>query len=235
MENTQTPSKTKVHNVIILDRSGSMHSIREAAISGCNEVISAARIAKEKFSHTMDQMISVILFDSTGIDTLAWDSDPMSTPLLTHETYIPGAATPLYDAVGITLVRLERQIASQGEDESVIVTIITDGYENASREYSGRAIKGMIDNLRAKGWSFAYMGADHDVERVASSISISNTIRFEKSRRGTMDMFEKERRAKERYWEKLDRMKREEPCISKEEKMRRFRLFSDEYLDESKK
>ena len=93
----------------------------------------------------------------------------------------------------------------------------------------------MIDNLKAKGWSFAYMGADHDVEGVASSISITNTIRFQKNIQGTMEMFGKERMAKERYWAKLDRMNREEPCIAKEDKMERFRQYSAEYLDESKK
>jgi len=235
MNTNSTSDKTTVHNVIILDRSGSMHSIRLEAMTGCNEVISAARKAKEKYSDTMDQVLSIVLFDSVSVDTLEWDSDPMSAKDLTPETYIPGAATPLYDAIGSTVTRLERQIKAQGGDHSVTVTIITDGYENSSREYSLEMIKNMISRLKDEGWSFAYMGADHDVEKVSHSISITSTYKFEKSSAGAKGMFEKERMAKERYWDKIDRMRKEDPNLSYDERRARYRKFSDEYLDEDKK
>ena len=235
MNTNSTSDKTTVHNVIILDRSGSMQSIRFEAMTGCNEVISAARKAKEKYSDTMDQVLSIVLFDSVSVDTLEWDSDPMSAKDLTPETYIPGAATPLYDAIGSTVTRLERQIKAQGGDHSVTVTIITDGYENSSREYSMGMIKSMISRLKTEGWSFAYMGADHDVEKVSHSISITSTYKFNKSADGTREMFEKERMAKERYWDKIDRMRKEDPNLSYDERKSRYRKFSDEYLDEDKK
>ena len=227
-----TTAKTQVHNVIILDRSGSMNSIKTAAMKGCNEVISSVREAKKEYSETMDQKISLILFDSQSIDTLAWDSDPEKTPLLTPATYIPGACTPLYDAIGITLSRLEKQIETDGMDHSVIVTIITDGYENASIEYTGAMVKQLIDRLTEKGWSFAYMGADHDVEAVSASISITNTFTFDKSTVGAQAMFEKDMDAKRRYWEKLDRENRMYPHMSREERREKYKVFSKEYFDD---
>ena len=125
--------KTKVYNVIIMDRSGSMWEIQKPAI-------------------------------------------------LTEETYVPGACTPLYDAVGRTLTKLEKELKDD-ENHSVIVTIITDGYENCSHEYNLAAVKSLIEHLKKGGWSFAYMGTDHDVEGVTVSLSITNVVKFEKPRR----------------------------------------------------
>ena len=115
------------------------------------------------------------------------------------------------------------------------VTIITDGYENSSREYSMNMVKEMISRLKEEGWSFAYMGADHDVEAVSHSISITSTVKFAKSSQGTKEMFEKEKMARQRYWDKIDRMKKEDPYLSFDERKSRYRKFSEEYLDEDKK
>ena len=121
--------KTKVYNVIIMDRSGSMWDIQKPSIQGFNEVLGGVKAAKKKYSDTQEQMITLVLFDSSSVDTLYWNADPDVVPILTSETYVPGAATPLYDAMGVTLNGLDGQIH---EDDRVMVTIITDGYENAS-------------------------------------------------------------------------------------------------------
>ena len=112
--------------------------------------------------------------------------------------YVPGASTPLYDAMGRTLTRLEKEL--KGDDRhSVVVTVITDGYENSSSEYSLSAVKALVEHLKDQGWSFAYMGTDHDVSSVSVSLSITNVVKFEKTEEETMKSFRKEMRARERW------------------------------------
>ena len=78
------------------------------------------------------------------------------------------------------------------DEDNVLVTIITDGYENASREYSGKAIFQLIEGLKAKGWIFTYIGANQDVEKVASSMGIRNSLCFEATPEGIKEMFKME-------------------------------------------
>ena len=106
----QTNATTKVYNVIIMDRSGSMWDIQRPAIQGFNEVLGGVKAAKKQFAGTQEQFITLVLFDSTSIDDVYWNADPEKAEILTVKTYVPGAATPLYDAVGRTLVRLQKEL-----------------------------------------------------------------------------------------------------------------------------
>ena len=196
MENTS--SKTKVYNVIIMDRSGSMWDIQRPAIQGFNEVLGGVKASAQKYADTQEQYISLVLFDSSAVEFVHWNADPESVPILTSETYVPGAATPLYDAMGKTLTRLEKELKGD-ENHSVVVTVITDGYENDSHEYNLAAIRALVEHLKDEGWSFAYMGTDHDVHGVSVSLSITNVIKFEKTEEETLETFRKERRARERW------------------------------------
>ena len=125
--------KTRVYNVIIMDRSGSMWDIQKPSIQGFNEVLGGVKAAKKKYSDTQEQMITLVLFDSSSVDTLYWNADPDLVPILTSETYVPGAATPLYDAMGKTLTALQKELKGDS-NHSVAVTVITDGFENSSEE-----------------------------------------------------------------------------------------------------
>ena len=78
-------------------------------------------------------------------------------------------------------------------------------YENASVEYSGTAIKALVEELRAKGWVITYIGANQDVEKVASAISVTNVMDFQSTHAGTSDMFCKERRARARWFDRLSK------------------------------
>ena len=227
----QTNATTKVYNVIIMDRSGSMWDIQRPAIQGFNEVLGGVKAAKKQFAGTQEQFITLVLFDSTSIDEVYWNADPEKAEILTVKTYVPGAATPLYDAVGRTLIKLEKELKGEGNC-SVVVTIITDGYENCSKEYGLSAIRALIDHLKAEGWSFAYMGTDHDVTGVTMSLSINNVIQFEKTEEETRMTFEKERRARERYSRKMAMYDRACPEASQEERKLYQSRISAEYYDE---
>ena len=119
----KTSSKTKVYNVIIMDRSGSMWDIQRPAIQGYNEVLGGVKAAKKQFAETQEQFITLVLFDSTSIDEVYWNADPEVAKILTDETYVPGACTPLYDAVGRTLTKLQNELTQEtsGLDNFVII------------------------------------------------------------------------------------------------------------------
>ena len=211
--------KTKVYNVIIMDRSGSMWDIQKPAIMGFNEVLGGVKAARTKYAETQEQFITLVLFDSASIDEVYWNADPSGAEHLTEETYVPGAATPLYDAMGRTLTRLERELKGD-ENHSVVVTVITDGYENDSHEYDMASIKALVEHLKDEGWSFAYMGTDHDVHGVSVSLSITNVIKFEKTEAETIETFRKERRARERWAEEENAFNLACPQATYEEKLR---------------
>lgn len=215
----KTNAKTKTYNVIIMDRSGSMWDIQKSAIKGFNEVFRGVKSAAKKYSKVQEQLITLVLFDSDSIDNVYWNADPFAVPTLNKNTYVPGACTPLYDAIGQTLTRLEKEL-KEDEDHSVVVTIITDGLENCSTEYSGMAVKALVEHLKTKGWSFAYMGTDHDVYGAAVHLSISNVIQFQKTEAETLKTFRKERLAREKWAETEAFYCLDEPAMLPEEKVK---------------
>ena len=230
----QEIKKTKVYNVIIMDRSGSMWEIQKPAIMGYNEVLGGVKAAATKFAETQKQFMTLVLFDSSSIDEVYWNANPADAAILTEETYVPGACTPLYDAVGRTLTKLEKEL--KGDDNhSVVATIITDGYENDSHEYNLTAVKTLIEHLKKEGWSFAYMGTDHDVEGVTVSLSITNVVKFEKTEAETLKSFKKERHAREMWSHKMDAFNRATPCATMEERVCFNAELADEYYDEEPK
>jgi len=211
--------KTKVYNVIIMDRSGSMWEIQKPAIMGFNEVLGGVKAAQTKYADTQEQFITLVLFDSASIDEVYWNADPTKAYILTEETYVPGACTPLYDAMGRTLTKLEKELKGD-MNHSVIVTVITDGYENDSHEYNLAAVKALVEHLKDEGWSFAYMGTDHDVHGVSVSLSITNVVKFKKTEQDTIATFRKERRARDRWYEEENTFNLDCPGACYEDKIR---------------
>ena len=118
------------------------------------------------------------------------------------EDYQPCCGTPLYDAIGEACSRLHKTIENE-KDAAVSVTIITDGYENASQEWNHEAIKSLIEQYKKEGWLFAYIGAEHDVESVAFALSIDNHMKFDKSSDGFCEMSRVESKARKNWMDKV--------------------------------
>jgi RIO-like serine/threonine protein kinase len=133
--------------------------------------------------------------------------------------------------MGRTLTRLEWELEGD-TDHSVVVTVITDGYENSSREYDRSAIRALVEHLQDKGWSFAYVGTDHDVHGVSVSLSIKNVIEFRKTGEETVASFRKERRAREKWAEDLHSFSLDCPDASPDEKVRFRKEKAAHYYDE---
>ena len=190
--------KTKVFNLIILDESGSMYSIKKEAINSVNETVQTI-CAAEKKNEDQEHFISFVTFNDDV--KKVYDCIPaLKVKELTSEIYCPNCSTALYDAMGISLNELRRKVT---DEDRVLVTIVTDGYENASKEYNGSAIKALVDELKDKGWVFAYIGANHDVEKVASTISITNTMTFHTTSAGTQDMTKRLNKSRMNFFTRL--------------------------------
>ena len=184
VKDKQEMKKTQVFNVIILDRSGSMECIRQAVVEGFNETLAGIKKAQEKFAETQDHFVSLVTFCSCETKHV-FDKTPVADAHpLKMEDFQPCCTTPLYDAMGITLTAMRRHVKDM-DDAVVMVTIITDGMENASCEYNGASIKALVEQLRQEGWSFTYMGANQDAVEVAISLSIRNARNFDYTNEGT--------------------------------------------------
>ena len=190
--------KTRIFNLIIIDESGSMQSIKKAAIDSVNETIQTIRSAQKKHEE-QEHYVSLVTFND-DVKTI-YECEPVDeVKELTAETYQPDCCTALYDAMGISLNALRKKVA---EDDKVLVTVVTDGYENASKEYSGKAIKALVDELKEKNWIFAYIGANQDVEAVAATISITNVMQFEATPLGTAAMGARVGSARTRLFDRI--------------------------------
>ncbi len=207
--------KVKVHNLIILDESGSMMSIYKPALDGVNETLQTIRGAQEEHPE-QDHFVTLVTFDTCHFNRIYNDEAASKAADLSEQQYRPNGGTPLYDAMGRSINELRSKVA---KEDLVLVTIITDGYENASREYNGKAIKSLVESMRAEGWVFTYIGANQDVEAVAESMSIKHCMAFYADEASTREMFEKERSARRRFHEKISQCysANAESCICKED------------------
>lgn len=175
--------KTRIFNLIIIDESGSMQSIKTAAINSVNETIQTIDSAQRNHDD-QEHYVSLVTFNN-NVKTV-YECVPVDeVKELTTTTYSPRCSTALYDAMGMSLNALRAKVA---KEDKVLVTVVTDGYENASVEYSGMAIKALVEELKTQGWIFAYIGANQDVEEVAAKISISNTLSFKATMAGVKGM-----------------------------------------------
>ena len=196
METKSTTAKTQVYNLIILDKSGSMGSIANAAISGFNETVGGIRSAQERFKETQEHFVSLMIFCNCE-KRLVYDKVPVADVAeLTRKEYRPCCGTPLYDAMGISINALFKDIKDK-EDATAVVTVITDGMENASKEYNGAAIKALVERMKdEEGWNFAYIGTNQDVDATSASLSIDHRMHFRDDDAGMREAWEKERKAK---------------------------------------
>ena len=190
--------ETKIFNLIILDESGSMVRIEKQAVDGVNETLQSIRAAQKEHPEQHHFVTLVAFNEETNI---IYDCQAAENARdITDKDYCPNRCTALYDAMGTSLQTLKKQA---GSDDKVLVTIVTDGEENASAEFDSAAIKKLVDELKARGWVFVYMGADHNVEQVAQRISITNTMSFSATPQSTVYTLARERSSRSRMYQRI--------------------------------
>ena len=195
--------KTSVFNLIILDESGSMSSCRKSTISGCNETLNVARQLQKENADNQRSFVSIYAFQSGGVPSryLCKNAKVEDVKDITPDDYLPCGCTPLLDAVGMTLVDL-KAVASTHDDATGTITIITDGYENSSTEYTYPQVKALIAQFKEKGFTVNFIGANIDVQQVSCDLGIDNAMAYESNEVGAAEMYarfsvklkEKERR-----------------------------------------
>lgn len=194
----------KIYNLIILDASGSMYSIRNEAIAGVVETVQTIRTA-QKDNANQEHLFSLVVFNGRSIATV-YDRMPIDkVPDLDANDYQPTDNTPLYDAMGNAITNLQRYI---NDDDNVLVTVITDGYENSSLEWNHQRVFQLVEDLKKKNWLFTYIGANQDALKVAKGMGIDHSMSYMSDAEGTKAMFRKERFSRKAFYGKLSAGKR---------------------------
>lgn len=154
--------------VFILDRSGSMGGLESDTIGGFNSML------KKQKDVEGEAVVTTVLFDDRY--ELLHDRIPIDGVLpMTDRQYFVRGGTALLDAVGRTIAKIGRAWENTAEPQrpgKVIFVITTDGWENASREFSRAQVRQMITERRNQGWEFTFLGANMDAVEEAESLGI---------------------------------------------------------------
>jgi len=194
-------NKHQVHNLIILDESGSMEEIKNSIIMGFNELIESIKEIEIKFPK-QEHFISMVSFNSHKINTIHYVEPCLKLEKINSNSYFLNSLTPLYDAIGFSTNKLDTYLRGK-TNYSVLVTILTDGEENASKEYSKLNVKKLIEKLKTKNWTFTYIGTNHNIEKTANELDIFNTLSFSGDTEGISKMFEIEKESRAKYSMKI--------------------------------
>ena len=207
--------KTRVYNLIILDESGSMKTIRRGTVACIDNLVDSIRM-ESVASPLLEQHVSCFSFNSEGVrEQIALTKADPGGPRFDWERYRPSGLTPLYDAIGHATGRLRVQI---GHDDgyAVLVTILTDGAENASQVYDSRSVSGIVRQLQSHDWVFTYIGTNHDVAADAARIGIRNARTFDYGDTDPVRFMDDELEHRRRYYRSL---------LTDEHRARRDRYF----------
>jgi hypothetical protein len=183
IESTSIPTSITTHVEFILDETGSMNSCRQSTIDGFNEYVNGLK----QDSNTRYEL-SLVKFDVHSSNTFrgAYIEQPSikedvrkvftDRPInevapITQADYIPGGMTNLNDAIGVSITDLENRLGAT-KDKAVLVVILTDGEENASKEWTKDAVASLIKRKKKDGWTITFLGANIDVQTVGAAYSI---------------------------------------------------------------
>jgi len=183
-------NKHNMHITVVLDRSGSMQSIRDDIIGGMNAFMEQQRAGSN------DATVTLVQFDTEDPFETVYSFLPVGqVPTLTDKTFCPRGGTPLLDATGRTIVNLETWLAGQPKDQrpnKMVIVVVTDGQENSSREFSLARVKQLIAEKQEKEqWQFVYLSADIGAvdDAINTGFNRDAVMAFDKDAKGTRAMF----------------------------------------------
>jgi uncharacterized protein YegL len=168
--------------VFILDRSGSMGGLESDTIGGYNSMLEKQKKQGRQVN------VTTVLFD----DRVEFIHDRFPIDIiepLTEEDYYVRGCTALMDAVGIAIEKIsdiQRRLPDTHRAGKIIFVIITDGLENSSKEFTHKRVKTLIEEKKAAGWEFLYLGANIDAGTEAEKIGIgrNRSVTYENDHEG---------------------------------------------------
>ncbi len=176
--------KSNVTEIIfLLDRSGSMEGLEDDTIGGFNSFI------KHQRKLAGEVLVTTVLFDNQY--EILWNGAKAEEVNLTKENYFVRGSTALLDAVGRTILEVAHRVTRT--EAKVVFVITTDGLENASREFTYKKVKQLIEQHQEKyKWEFIFLGANIDVPSEAESLGIKPELAFsfEASSDGVENMYQ---------------------------------------------
>lgn len=182
--------KKNYHEIIcIIDKSNSMNEIKREAIAGFNSFVNDQR------EYEGDTTLTLVFFNQE-YQSMYERKNINEVPLLNMDSFVPKGATGLLDAIGKTVDTIGDKLYKAPEDErpeKVIVAILTDGLENASREYTQKEITKKIKEQQDKySWEFVFLAANQDAFVSADHIGIKkeDAVNFKATSDGIKIAFE---------------------------------------------
>jgi len=195
------PKVKDILSVFLLDDSSSMSPKRDVTISGFNELLVSGQLDAARNKMRLHERM--VKFGSPYNEV--WHENIQS---LTGYTYNPQQGrTALWDAVGFAIQRAEKVLMDFPSNTQVLLTIFTDGEENASRIWNEGTIKARIQQKQAEGWTITFVGAGDkaQVEKVAVNVGIfaSNISNYVNTSAGTQAAFANVVRSRSLYTKKV--------------------------------
>jgi Mg-chelatase subunit ChlD len=159
------PATDATHVCLVLDRSGSMQAVHDDALGGVNSYITSAKQDRALY----ESRFSMIMFSSESVDTIRKDEIMETVKPIGSEEYQCVGWTPLYDAIGRGIGILDEAIKGRTDAKAILV-IMTDGQENASREFTHEKISTLLKARQEQGWLVTFLGEGLDVAKQGTNL-----------------------------------------------------------------
>ena len=159
------PATGTTHVCLVLDRSGSMQAIHDDALGGVNSYITSAKQDRSLY----ESRFSMITFSSESVDTIRKNDIMETVKPISSEEYRCGGWTPLYDAIGRGIGVLDEAMKDKVGGKAILV-IMTDGQENASREFGHEKISALLKARQEQGWLVTFLGEGLEVSRQGTNL-----------------------------------------------------------------
>lgn len=176
----EVSGKKRLFAAMILDSSGSMLSMAKEAVDGFNE--NAETIRKACAGTDLDAKVCLVTFSTFVNGPTFWCTDVDQLRPMKLSEYKPEGMTALYDAVGSTVERLQKEPFADSPDTSFLLMIVTDGFENNSKDFDRKKIGELMQSIAKTGrWTVTYAGTADNLEEIKDTYGISagNVFRFD--------------------------------------------------------
>ena len=179
---TELSKKDLLSIRIVLDRSGSMSGSQKITMQALNNYLKELKTEKG-----INASVTVSTFDSISIDIPISRVSVKTLKSFPADLLQPRGGTPLFDAIGLAIHDLENII--EATDDNKVLVIVTDGNENASKEYTFENISSKIKEKEEAGWLIIYLGADHDTFKQSNSLNFNRERSMKYSKKDSVDTF----------------------------------------------